>query len=92
MCLLGRPSAANNTIRLRNTTRCAVVPARIQPCSVARCSGVIGKAGVRFMWRTGPNPNWKYKTFCDHCTSSQDYAVEPAHASRDCACRAVTGS
>ena len=68
MCLLGRPSAANNTIRLRNTTRCAVVPARIQPCSVARCSGVIGKAGVRFMWRTVPNPNWKYKTFYDHCT------------------------
>ena len=68
MCLLGRPSAASTTIRLRNTTRCAVVPARIQPCSVARCSGVIGKAGVRFMWHTVPNPNWKYKTFYDHCT------------------------
>ena len=70
MCLLGSPSAASNTIRLRNTTRCAVVPARIQRSNVARCSVVIGKAGARFMRCTVPNPGWKYKTFHDHYTSS----------------------
>ena len=69
MCLLGRPSAASTTIRLRNATRCAVVPARIQRSNVARCSVVIGKAGARFMGCTVPDPSWKYKTFHDHCTS-----------------------
>ena len=68
MYLLGRPSAASNTMRLRNTTRCAVVPARSQRSSVARCSGVSGKAGARFMPSTVPKPGRKYKAIGDHCT------------------------
>ena len=69
MYLLGRPSAASNTMRLRNTTRCAVVPARSQRSSVARCSGVSGKAGARFMASTVPKSGRKYKAIGDHCTS-----------------------
>ena len=56
-------------MRLRNTTRCAVVPARSQRSSVARCSGVSGKAGARFMPSTVPKPGRKYKAIGDHCTS-----------------------
>ena len=58
-------------MRLRNTTRCAVVPARSQRSSVARCSGVSGKAGARFMPSTVPKPGRKYKAIGDHCTSYQ---------------------
>ena len=57
-------------MRLRNTTRCAVVPARSPRSSVARCSGVSGKAGARFMPSTVPKPGRKYKAIGDHCTRS----------------------
>ena len=46
-CLLGMPLAANNTMRLRKTRRCGVVPARTQRSKVARCSSVRLNEAIR---------------------------------------------
>ena len=34
------------------------------------------------MWHTVPNPNWKYKTFYDHCTSGVGREAYPARCPR----------
>src|SRR5436309_9888501 len=54
--LLDKPLAAASTIRLRNATRCSVLPERINRSNSALSSGVTASALLRAMHQYGAHP------------------------------------